>query len=176
MKKIVSDKAFRIELIAFLFLQIFIDMYRVFFESSVQIFGISLPELVNFLFFGFLTLVFFIKFFKTPKVFLIPGIYAVFLLVYLVFHSVNILKFNQNIFYGSELNLFKEIYFIGRTYVIPAFVFYFFICAKFSFDAFEKVLSALSLLISSNIILTNFFKVSFISYASSLEKNSFIIF
>ncbi len=174
LKKLLSDKAFLLELIGFVFLQVFIDIYRVFFESRYQIFGISLPEIVNIAYFGLLSLVFLLKFFKKPK-FLIPvGIYAFLVIIYSVFHILNISKLNQNLLTGSELNYFKEIYFIIRTYLIPVFTFYYFICSNLKLQSFQKAVSILSLIISSNIILTNIFKVSFICYASTLEKNSFI--
>ena len=173
-KKIFSDKAFFIELVGFLVLQVFIDMYRIFFESKYQIFGISLPELVNLFYLAALTVIFFVKNLKKPKIFIPIGIYSVILVVYLALHVTNILKLDQNLLTGSELNWFKEVYFISRTYVIPIFVFYYFLCSDFKQISFKKIISALSLIISSNIILTNIFKVSFICYASSLEKNSFI--
>ncbi len=174
LKKLLSDKAFTIELICFIFLQVAIDIYRVFFESSIQIFGISLPELLNIGGLFFLTLIFFLKFLKKPKFYIPIATYTLLVAGYLVFHTINILKFNQNIFEGSELNWFKEIYFIIRTYLIPVYVFYYLICSSLTFPLFKKTVSALSLFISSNIVITNIFKVSFIAYASTLEKNSFI--
>lgn len=173
-KKIFSDKAFLIQLIGFVFLQIFIDMYKPFFESSIQIFGISLPELINLLYLAFLTLVFFVKAIKKPKVLIPFGIYSLLLVVYLVFHLLNISRFDQSILNNSEQNWFKEIYFILRTYLIPVFVFYYLLHSDLDRTFFKKTLSAVSLIISSNIIITNVFKVSFICYASTLEKNSFV--
>lgn len=174
MKKLLSDKAFLIELVSFVVLQIFIDMYRVFLETRFQIMGISLPEVVNIAFFVFLSLVFFIKNLKTPKRFIPIGVYTVLVGVYLILHTINILKFDQNIFTGSELNWFKEIYFIARTYLIPIYVFYYFLTSSFQMGIFKKTISIMSLIISANIVLTNIFKVSFICYASALEKNEFI--
>lgn len=173
-KKLFSDRAFFIELIGFVFLQVFIDMYRTFFESQYQIFGIALPELVNILYLGALTVVFFIKHLKKPKVFIPVVIYSGLLLVYLAFHVLNILKLDQDLLTGSEANWFKEIYFIIRTYIIPVFIFYYFLCCEFKLALMKKAISVLSLIVSCNIIITNIFKVSFICYASTLEKNSFI--
>lgn len=173
-KKIFSNKVFFIELVGFVVLQVFIDMYRIFFESKHQIFGIALPELINLLYLAALTVVFFVRNLKKPKVFIPIGIYSVLLVVYLALHVLNVLRLDQGLLTGSEHNWFKEVYFIARTYVIPIFVFYYFLCSDFKQISFKKVISALSLIISSNIILTNIFKVSFICYASSLEKNSFI--
>ncbi len=174
LKKLLSDKAFTIQLICFVFLQVIIDIYRVFFESRFQILGISLPELVNIGYFSFLTLIFFLKFLKKPKFYIPIAIYTILTSVYMIFHIINVLKFKQDIFVGSELNWFKEVYFIARTYLIPIYVFFYLICSNLTLPMFKKAISALSLFISSNIVITNIFKVSFISYASTLEKNSFI--
>lgn len=173
-KRMFSNKAFLIELFGFVFLQIFLDVYRTFFESKYEIFGIALPELINLLYLAMLTVVFVVKNIKKPKLYIPIGVYAVFAMLYLGFHIVNILKFNQEIFTGSELNWFKELYFIIRTYMVPILVFYYFLCSDIKGVHFNRSISILSLIISVNIILTNIFKVSFICYASSLEKNSFI--
>ncbi len=174
MKKLLSDKAFLIELIGFVFLQIFVDIYRTFFETSIQIFGIALPEFINIFYLLFLTAVFFLKNLKKPKVLIPVIIYSVLVAVYLVLHIMNIFRFGQDIFTGSELNWFKEVYYIIRTNLIPIYVFYYFICSSLTVRTFEKTISILSLIVSLNIILTNIFKVSFICYASGLEKNSLI--
>ena len=174
LKKLLSDKAFLIELIGFVLLQIFIDMYRVFFESKYQIFGISLPEIINIGYISFLTAIFFIKNFKKPKHYIPLVIYLFLFFTYCVFHIINILNFNQNILTNSELNWVKEIYFIVRTYIIPVLLCYYFLFSNLTLSFFKKTVSLISLIISLNIILTNIFKVSFICYASTLEKNSFI--
>lgn len=49
-----------------------------------------------------------------------------------------------------------------------------FLCVKIKTGFFEKGINILSGLISGIIVVTNLFKVSFISYASSLETNQFI--
>ncbi len=173
-KGIISKKTFLMGLTGFVVLQIFIDMYRVFFESKYQIFGIALPELINLLYLAVLTVAFFAINYKTPKVLVPVCIYTVALSAYMVFHIVNVTGFDQNILSGSELNWFKEVYFIIRTYLIPVYVFYYFICSDMDLSCFKKLVNVLSLVISSNIILTNVFKVSFICYSSTLENNSFI--
>ncbi len=173
-KKIFSDKAFLIQLIGFVMLQIFIDMYRPFFESRYQVFGISLPEIVNLFCFAVLTFVFLVKAAKKPKVLIPVGIYSLCLILYLVFHFLNLAKFDQSILHGSEKNLFKEFYFILRTYLLPVFLSYYFLCSKIDRFSFKKTVSSLSLIISTNIIFTNIFKISFVSYAATLEKNTFI--
>lgn len=174
LKKLLSDRAFTIELIGFIVLQVFIDIYRVFFESTYQVFGISLPELINISYLMFLSIIFFLKHLKKPKLFIPIVVYSFIVSIYLIFHIINILKFDQSILTGSELNWFKEVYFIIRTYLIPVFVFYYLVCSNMTMSVFDKVVSLLSFIISANIVLTNIFKVSFICYASALEKNSFI--
>ena len=174
MKKIFSDKAFVIELIGFVLLQIFIDMYRTFFESKYQLLGLSLPELINLGYIAFLSLIFFIKNLKTPKRYIPLIVYLVLFLAYCTLHVLNVLNFDQTLLTGSEPNWFKEIYFIVRTYLIPILLCYYFLCSTLTLPVFKKTISITSLIISLNIILTNIFKISFICYASALEKNTFI--
>ncbi len=173
-KKIFSDKAFLIELIGFVILQVFIDMYRPFFESRYQVFGISLPEIINLFYFAFLTLVFFVKGIKKPKTLIPVGIYSFLFVFYLVFHLSGAARFDQNILQGSDTNLLKEVYFISRTYLIPLFIAYYLLCSTLDRVSFRKTVLILSTVISTNIIITNIFKISFICYAAALDTNSFI--
>ncbi len=172
--KLIEDKCFNIQVIVFLMLQPFINMFRTFFESSVQLFGISLPELINLGFIGYLLCLFMIKYFGQKKVIIPFVIYLCAIAVYTVFHLWNISNFNQNILTPSDINIFKEAYYMLRTYIVPVIFFYILLNCKIQNAAFFKVTEILSWIISGNIVITNLFKVGFISYASSLEKNQFI--
>lgn len=174
MKKLVSDKSFLLQLMGFVILQPFIDIYRVFVENKIEIAGISLSELINILAVLYLVCLFMIKFCKQPKYFIPVVIYGMLLVGYCILHSWNILKFDESILNDASISVFKDLYYLFRVYVLPLIVFYMFLCVKIEKDLFEKVISFLSWLLSGIIIVTNLFKVSFISYASTLDKNRFI--
>lgn len=173
-KNLIEDKYFNIQVIVFLMLQPFINMFRTFFESSVQLFGISLPELINLFLIVYLLFLFFIKYFREKKVIIPLVIYLAVTAIYTVFHLWNILNFNQNILTSTDINIFKETYYILRTYLVPIMFFYILLNCKIENATFLKVTEILSWIISGNIVITNLFKISFISYASSLEKNQFV--
>ncbi len=171
---LIKDKTFNIQVIAFLILQPFINMFRTFFEDSVQLMGISLPEFVNLALIGYLSCLFLIKYFRQKKVMIPFVIYAVITAVYIALHLWNISNFNQNILTPTDISLFKELYYMVRTYAIPLMFFYILLNCRIQSTTFFKTTEILSWIISGNIVITNLFKVSFISYASLLEKNQFI--
>lgn len=172
--KLVKDKTFNIQVIAFLILQPFINMFRTFFEDSVQLLGISLPEFVNLALIGYLSCLFLIKYFRQKKVILPFVIYAFVTAVYIALHLWNISNFNQSILTPTDIDLFKELYYLVRTYAIPLMFFYILLNCRIQSATFFKFTEILSWIISGNIVITNLLKVSFISYASTLEKNQFI--
>ena len=174
LKNLIEDKYFNVQVIVFLVLQPFINMFRTFFEDRVQLLGISLPELINLGLIGYLSLLFLIKHFRQKKVMIPLFLYLAAIAVYTVLHLWNLSNFNQTILTPTDINVFKETYYIIRTYIIPLLFFYILLNSNVQNAAFLKVTEILSWIISGNIVLTNLFKVSFISYASLLEKNQFI--
>ncbi len=174
MDRLINDKNFSLQLLGFVILQPFVDIYRVFFENTIEIAGISLAELINLLAIAYLIFLFVVKYIKQPKYFLPVVIYGVLLGGYCILHIWNISKFDESILNGADISAFKELYYMLRVYLLPLVVFYMFLCVKIKTGFFEKGINILSGLISGIIVVTNLFKVSFISYASSLETNQFI--
>lgn len=174
MNKLVLDRNYEKQILAFVILQPFIDIYRIFFESSIEFLGIALSEWVNVVAFSYLCILFVIKYFKTPKYYVPLIVYGIVFLTYFLLHAWNIMKFEQSILNGADISIFKEFYFIIRVYLVPLVVFYMMLCIKIKTIQFEQVVNWLAWFISGVIVITNLLKVSFISYASTLEKNSFI--
>lgn len=174
MNKLISDKNFLLQLLGFVILQPFVDIYRVFFENTIEIAGISLAELVNLLAIAYLSVLFVIKYRRKPRYFLPVVVYGVLLCGYCLLHIWNISKFDESILNGADISTFKELYYILRVYLLPLAAFYMFLCVRINTVLFEKVINILSGLISGIIVVTNLLKVSFICYASSLETNQFI--
>lgn len=174
MKRILDEKNFLLQLVGFVILQVFVDIYRVFIGNKIEVAGISLAELINVLAVLYLVCLFVIKFYKQPKYFVPVVIYGVLLVGYCILHSWNILRFDESILNGADISAFKDLYYLFRVYILPLAVFYMFLCVKIEKDLFEKTVSCLAWLISGIIVVTNLFKVSFISYASTLDGNQFI--
>lgn len=70
MDRLINDKNFSLQLLGFVILQPFVDIYRVFFENTIEIAGISLAELINLLAIAYLIFLFVVKYIKQPKYFL----------------------------------------------------------------------------------------------------------
>ena len=174
LKKLVTDKNFAKQLMLFVLLQPIIDITRTFFGNGIEILGISFQEIVNIVLCGYLCVIFFFKYHRDVKKLMIPISYTIILGVYLVFHIWNILQFNEEILNNCDINMFKEIYMIVRTYYVPGIVFIMMLLSPEINKKFDKIVTILSGGISGVIVITNILKVSFISYAGGLEKNAFI--
>lgn len=169
-----SKDLLSLNILVFIGLQIVLDIYKTVFADKIQIFGISPAEIVNFLFFGYLFVIFVVAFYKTPVKFLPVLIYGLVFAVYFVLHIWNMLRFDASIINGTDISIVKEFYVITRIYLIPVIVFYMFICCDFNLKRFETAVNFYSASISSIIVVTNIFKISYVNYASGLEKNVFI--
>ena len=173
LKKLYSNDGLCAQFMLLVFMQPFIDIYRVFVGNAIEIVGISLVELVNMGFIGYLAILFLLNQRKI-KSFIPAIIYVVVLGVYLVFHCYNILQFDTTIMTGTAINVFVEIYVVIRAYVLPVMLLYMMVYVKTPKERFLKTIVATSAVISTVIVVTNLFKVSFISYASGLEENEMI--
>ncbi len=166
--------AYHFLLILFLFLQPLIDIYRIFVDDTIQILGLSLPELCNMGFAAFLGVGFIARYFKNRKLMVFVGVYIAALVAYLIAHCVNILHFDTEILANAERNVVKELYFLLRVYLIPLIYFFILLMEKLSDTVFEKSTKLLAGVISGIIVLTNLCGIGFITYASTLESNDYI--
>lgn len=173
LKKLYTDKNLNLQILILVCLQPFIDIYRLFVENAIEIAGLSLVELINILFVGYLTVLFVLNK-QTLKRICVLFVYAAVVGVYIVAHCYNILQFDTSVINGTEINIFKEIYVIFRAYIIPVVLLYMMVSVKTEKDLFLKTSVAVSAFISCVIVFTNIFKVSFIAYASYLEKQELI--
>ena len=99
-----------------------IDCLRITPLKDIQVFNISLVEfLVLFLVF----LSFLITFFKIEKKkFKFIIIYTIIFFIYLLFHSLNILRFNASLLPYSNINILQEGFYLFRIYYIPLLIFF----------------------------------------------------
>lgn len=172
-QKLYNDNALSRQFALLVFLQPFIDIYRLFVGNGIEIAGISLVELINILFIGYLGVLFIFNQ-KRWKTFALAGVYAVLLGAYLCLHCLNILKFDTGIISGTAVNIVVELYVVLRAYVLPVMLLYMMVYIKTEEERFVKTAVGTSAFISTVIVATNLFKVSYISYASYLEENEHI--
>ena len=98
-----------------------LDIYKTVIGNKIEIFGISLVELFNFIYTFILLVLLFIKSKKENKKilnwkFLIA--FTIILFTYLIAHIINILHFNQDLIHLSNINIIIEIYHIIKSPII----------------------------------------------------------
>ena len=116
--------------------------------KDVEILGISIIELV---FLIPVALSFLITITKIKKKELIPIIiYSLVLLIYIIFHSLNIINFDESIFFRTNINIIKETFYIIRTFYFPV-LFLFVLCKNkdiLDMNFYKKIIKMLIVLIS----------------------------
>lgn len=173
MKKLYSTEGLAEQFMILVCLQPIVDIYRIFVGNAIEIAGISLVELINILFIGYLLFLFMLNQ-KRVRSFIPAIIYAIVLCLYLVLHCYNVLQFDTTIITGTDINIVIELYVIIRAYILPVMLLYIMVYIRTTEERFLKTTVYTSYFISIVIVVTNLLKVSFVSYASSLETNEFI--
>ncbi len=171
MKNLLDKFSNKIELqiLIFLVIQPFVDIYRSLLGNKLEIFNISLVEIFNFVCIFYLLIISLhkykneiVKYIKSNKikVTVISLIYTLFF----IFHCINVLNFNTNILTGSSNNIFVEIYYILRTYILCLLLLMIVLFNKLGSYKIIKTLSFISFLISALLVLSNIFCIGFPSY------------
>lgn len=164
-KKDSIPKIINILILALLILQPFMDIYLSLSDSIFQIFGLSIIEVTNIL---LTTVIVFFTFinnkdliYKKKWLFIIVGCIYI---AYLGAHLFNIQQFNESLFPKSDINIFKEIYYISRSYLIFLVLTACLIINKCKKENLFKALNIFILIITFIMIITNVFKVALVSY------------
>lgn len=157
-----------VQLTVFFMLQPFIDMYRLLIGNKFEILGISLVELFNIILMLYLLLIFLFNQYKQHEIkpLLLFTIYGLAVIIYLAFHCLNLLYFDTSIINGSTINIFREIYVVIRSYLLPVAFIYLLLYIEINKQLFLSAVKTLARIISTVIVITNFLNISFISYAS----------
>ena len=149
----------------------FLDIYRSLIGNKVELFGISLVEVFNFVFtFSLLLLLWKAKLkdkekINSPKII----IYFIICLIYILFHSYYILSFNEVNYINHSINFFVEIYYIIRAYILPLLILFIYMKSSINCHDIIDILSKLSFIISIVIVGSNLLGISLIAYSSSYD-------
>ena len=168
-----KDKLIKI-LITILLIELpFLDMLRTTAFKDIELFGITLIELVNILLIGF-ALIFTLTKVKLKEIIKL-GIYLLLVGVYIYLHYQNIIKFDTNIFPDANFNFITETFYILRVYVLPLMLLYVLLNNKdiFNKEYYFKIIKWVIGIISFSIIVLNVLKLSYISYG---EGNKHILY
>ena len=168
-----KDKLIKI-LITILLIELpFLDMLRTTAFKDIELFGITLIELVNILLIGFALTLTLTK--VKLKEIIKLGIYLLLVGVYIYLHYQNIIKFDTNIFPDANFNFITETFYILRVYVLPLMLLYVLLNNKdiFNKEYYFKIIKWVIGIISFSIIVLNILKLSYISYG---EGNKHILY
>ncbi len=181
MKNLLDKFSNKIELqiMIFLIIQPFVDIYRSLIGNKLEIFNISLVEIFNFVCIFYLLIISIykykneiLKYIKSNKIKVI--VISLIYVLFFVFHCINVLNFNTNILTGSSNNIFIEIYYILRTYILCLLLLMVVLFNKLGSYKIIKTLSFISFFISILIVLSNIFCIGFSSY-NYYSSNNYII-
>ena len=154
----------------------FLDMIRTTSLRHVELFGITLIELVNILLIGFSFLLTIIKIFRTRKNDII-GIFIVIIIyiIYILVHYKHIITFDTNIFPMASFNLPTEAFYILRVYLLPLILLFVLFENKDIFDKkfYFNTLKIVIGVISFSIVILDLFKISYISYSPNHDFVSY---
>lgn len=156
----------------FFILQPFVEIYRAFFEDTVSIGPIALEQIINILFAIFFFVVCAYKIFKEKKKnkIIFYSLYCISLVIYMIFHYINVNKFDRSIYSESDINIITEFYFIIRAYIMPIIIMICIYELGMSNKTFINIVKIVTFTISACIVITNIFGVSLVSYSLELEK------
>ena len=147
-----------------------IELIRETSVKDIEIFGISIIELVNIVLIGIAFLIFFFsECDKKKKVRF--GIYAFLLLIYIILHCINNLKFDTSIYLDASPNWVTESYYILRQYGLPIILLIMLSECKNLFDDgfYSKIVKYLVCLISGSVVVLNLCRYSYSSYLMNAE-------
>lgn len=165
-------KYYTLFLLIFVCMQPILDLLWLNDGTVPEIFGFTLPTLVRIAFIGIIGLLS-LKAIKFEKKDIWVIFYIAAIGVYFVIHHMNCLKFQSVVPGNFGYSFFGEAFYIVRM-LIPIAVMYFTYHAELDAGTFRKVLMTVSVLLSSNIIITNILKIGYGTYSEELiEGNIF---
>lgn len=173
MKKNTQESIINIILYFYVALLPILDICK-YFYGNIEIFGISVIEIINILFcstmFCFVLLD---KFKKNGKFDKKVILFSFILIIYLILHLFNVFTIS----YSSErnVNCIIELYYIIRCYILPFFLLYVIYNIDQNKDKIYKTLSMLSFFIALVIVVTNLLEIGSITYDSYFD-NDYIVY
>lgn len=156
-------------ILVFFVIQPLLDMYRSIFGDVIEIFGLSLLEILNFLILGVLLIVIYVNDKHKKKWLFFIG-YLVILLIYLILHYKNMVTFSSDLLEIKTFSFFQESYYICRLYFMPILALFILLKAHMKDSSFIRFINLTIVIICSCIIITNLFKLGLVAYATEAQK------
>ena len=153
--------------ILFLFIMLpIIDCLRNTSLKDIDLFGVSIIEIINIVIIGYTLILSIINFGNNKKYIISLIMYTIILFIYMCLHNFNILNFDTSVFPDSNINLITESYYIFRVYYMPVLLLFILIKNRdiFNMEFYAKAIKILVCIISLSIIILNIFKLSYATY------------
>lgn len=176
-KTMMENKAQYLILTIFL-IQPFIDIYRTFFQGTINIGGLAIEELINLVLVGCLGICVLVELVqkKDKKRGMMLGFYAILCMLYLVLHFINTARFNEALYPASDVSAIRNVYYIARLYGLPMILLCGVIVFPIKKENFIKAVQVYSLIICGTIVLSNITKTSLVTYSLGIDRLAGSIF
>lgn len=154
-------------LLMFLIIQPFLDIYLKVVGERLDILGFSLATLFR-IGFVIVALIYILIKRKSKKDIIVVGTYLLLVAIYSVIHIYNGQKFYNYFALGEGKGVFTELLYILRL-TLPIMLLYCVYKEGVNIKKITKYLSLTAILISTVIVITDIFKISFIAYSLKYE-------
>lgn len=166
------NKTINILLFSYIIILPLLDICKYYF-LNIEVFGFSLIEFINLFFcISMMLLILYNKYKKQKNVDKTVIVSVLILLVYLFFHSLNIIKIKESP--DILMSILVETYYIVRAYVLPFTLLYVIYNVDTNRRNVYRMLSFLGFIIAFVILISNIFNFGIITYDSYFGNDSLI--
>ena len=164
MNKLLKKETLQKLLIIFMSIQPLLDIYYLYTDKVINIFKLSPATIIRMI---FLFILFIIAYMNNKQYNKKNGL-IVFIIIYLtytIFHHINAINFNKELFMYPSYNFIKEIFYIIRM-VMPLLMIHISKESNLTEDKVKRIVYITICIFSLTIIITNFLGISLTSYAN----------
>ena len=162
--KLLKKETLQKLLTIFMIIQPILDIYYLYTDKVISIFKLSPATIIRML---FMLVLFIIAYINNKKYNKKQGliIFIIIYTLYAVFHHINAISFNKELFMYSSYSFIKEIFYLIRM-TMPLLMIHISRESDLSEDKIKRIIYTVIAIFSLTIIITNFLGISLTSYAS----------
>ena len=164
MNKLLKKGTLQKLLIIFMTIQPLLDIYYLYTDKVISIFKLSPATIIRMI---FLFILFIIAYINNKRYNKKQGliVFIIIYTLYTIFHHINAISFNKELFMYPSYNFVKEIFYIIRM-LMPLLMIHISKESNLSEDKVKRIIYTVIIIFSLTIIITNFLGISLTSYAS----------
>ena len=149
----------------------FLDIYRLLIGNKFEIAGLSVVEILNFIFTALMLILLGIKL-KKEKRKMFSRKYIIYLLIvaiYLCLHCIYIVTLSNLEYFHTGASIISELYYIIRSYILPLIILFVYMKSELDADEVISSLSIISFIFSIIIVVTNILGIAVVAYSANYE-------